>query len=153
MGEPVAAITATRKARPIANVWYAEDALRWHHWRIGADSERRRHDRGGGFVFSGGVLHRARGEVVRSHRSDQAWNPEGWSDDDEHLEWFALSYGEDVTFCAVSDPPSTLCDLSESRCWRRPSQYRPVRQSNCRALGPAQVRGDHRRLPRSAFGG
>jgi len=39
------AIDAIRRVRPVANVWYAEDALAWHHQRIGADSERRRSDR------------------------------------------------------------------------------------------------------------
>lgn len=38
--EPVAAIDAVRRARPIANVWYAADALRWHHARTAADSSR-----------------------------------------------------------------------------------------------------------------
>jgi dual specificity phosphatase 3 len=41
---PVDALAAIRAARPIANVWYAEDALRWHHWRTGASAEARRHD-------------------------------------------------------------------------------------------------------------
>jgi dual specificity phosphatase 3 len=31
--DPVDAISAIRAARPIANVWYADDALRWHHAR------------------------------------------------------------------------------------------------------------------------
>ncbi len=31
----VAAIAAIREARPQANVWYAADALRWHHQRTG----------------------------------------------------------------------------------------------------------------------
>jgi hypothetical protein len=31
--DPVEAIDAIRTARPIANVWYAEDALSWHHRR------------------------------------------------------------------------------------------------------------------------
>lgn len=43
--DPVAAIDAIRTARPIANVAYAEDALRWHHERVGASLERRRADR------------------------------------------------------------------------------------------------------------
>jgi hypothetical protein len=42
--EPVEAIAAIRAARPIANVWYAEDALRWHHDRKGADPVRRCND-------------------------------------------------------------------------------------------------------------
>jgi dual specificity phosphatase 3 len=33
--DPIEAMTAIRLARPIANVWYAEDALRWHHERAG----------------------------------------------------------------------------------------------------------------------
>ena len=33
--DPVDAITAIRTARPIANVWYAEDAVLWHHARAG----------------------------------------------------------------------------------------------------------------------
>jgi protein-tyrosine phosphatase len=43
--DPVEAIDAIRRARPIANVWYAEDALRWHHQRIGASKQQRRADR------------------------------------------------------------------------------------------------------------
>ena len=39
---PVDAIAAIRAARPIANVWYAEDALRWHHDRAKAEPARRR---------------------------------------------------------------------------------------------------------------
>ena len=35
---PVEAISALRSARPVANVWYAADALRWHHGRTGATS-------------------------------------------------------------------------------------------------------------------
>jgi hypothetical protein len=35
---PVQAIAAIRRARPQANVWYAADALRWHHSRTGADA-------------------------------------------------------------------------------------------------------------------
>lgn len=31
--DPIDAITAIREARPIANVWYAADALRWYHRR------------------------------------------------------------------------------------------------------------------------
>ena len=34
--DPVEAISAIRLARPIAHVWYAEDALRWHHKRTGS---------------------------------------------------------------------------------------------------------------------
>jgi len=43
--DPVAAIDAIRSARPDANVWYAEDALRWHHHRSGADQEQSNADR------------------------------------------------------------------------------------------------------------
>lgn len=35
--DPVDAIAAIRAARPIANVWYAGDALAWHHARRGTD--------------------------------------------------------------------------------------------------------------------
>ena len=35
--DPVEAIAAIRTARPQANVWYAADALRWHHARTGTD--------------------------------------------------------------------------------------------------------------------
>ncbi len=35
--DPVDAIAAIRAARPIANVWYAGDALVWHHGRLGTD--------------------------------------------------------------------------------------------------------------------
>jgi dual specificity phosphatase 3 len=35
--DPVDAIAAIRKARPQANVWYATDALRWHHTVKGTD--------------------------------------------------------------------------------------------------------------------
>lgn len=42
--DPVDAIAAIRAARPIANVWYAEDALAWHHARTGASPEGRAHD-------------------------------------------------------------------------------------------------------------
>lgn len=34
--DPVEALAAIRAARPIANVWYAEDALEWHLARSGA---------------------------------------------------------------------------------------------------------------------
>ena len=37
--DPVEAISAIRAARPQANVWYAADALAWHHGRTGADTE------------------------------------------------------------------------------------------------------------------
>lgn len=37
--EPVEAITAIRAARPQANVWYAADALSWHHERAGVDAQ------------------------------------------------------------------------------------------------------------------
>lgn len=43
--DPVEAIDAIRRVRPIANVWYAEDALRWHHRRVGASKQQRRADR------------------------------------------------------------------------------------------------------------
>ena len=43
--DPVAAIDAIRSARPDANVWYAENALRWHHHRTGADESVRQADR------------------------------------------------------------------------------------------------------------
>ncbi len=36
--DPVDAIAAIRAARPQANVWYAADALRWHHDRHGVDA-------------------------------------------------------------------------------------------------------------------
>jgi protein-tyrosine phosphatase len=42
--DPVEALAAIRSSRPIANVWYAEDALAWHHERTGASPEGRRHD-------------------------------------------------------------------------------------------------------------
>ena len=42
--DPVAAIDAIRSARPIANVYYAEDALVWHHQRTRASAEQRRAD-------------------------------------------------------------------------------------------------------------
>jgi protein-tyrosine phosphatase len=35
--DPVDAIAAIREARPIANVWYAEDAVRWHHSKSTTD--------------------------------------------------------------------------------------------------------------------
>jgi protein-tyrosine phosphatase len=37
--DPVKAIAAIRAARPQANVWYAADALDWHHARTGADAK------------------------------------------------------------------------------------------------------------------
>lgn len=40
--DPVEALAAIRAARPIAHVWYAEDALRWHFDRVGATPARRR---------------------------------------------------------------------------------------------------------------
>ena len=43
--DPVEAIDAIRRARPVANVWYAEDALGWHHRRTGASADRRREER------------------------------------------------------------------------------------------------------------
>lgn len=42
--DPVAAIGAIRSARPIAHVYYAEDALTWHHQRSRVSAERRRDD-------------------------------------------------------------------------------------------------------------
>jgi dual specificity phosphatase 3 len=43
--DPVEAIDAIRRARPVAHVWYAEDALAWHHWKTGAAPERQWSDR------------------------------------------------------------------------------------------------------------
>lgn len=40
--DPVDALAAIRAARPIANTWYAEDALAWHLDRIGASADERR---------------------------------------------------------------------------------------------------------------
>ena len=37
--DPVEAISAIRAARPQANVWYAADALDWHHARTGVDAD------------------------------------------------------------------------------------------------------------------
>jgi dual specificity phosphatase 3 len=37
--DPVEAIAAIRRARPVANVWYAADALTWHQQRVGVDTE------------------------------------------------------------------------------------------------------------------
>jgi len=37
--DPVEAIAAIRAARPQANVWYAADALDWHHARTGTDAD------------------------------------------------------------------------------------------------------------------
>ncbi len=37
--DPVEAISAIRAARPQANVWYAADALDWHHARTGVDAQ------------------------------------------------------------------------------------------------------------------
>ena len=34
--DPVEALAVIRAGRPIAHVWYAEDALRWHFDRVGA---------------------------------------------------------------------------------------------------------------------
>lgn len=42
--DPVSAIDAIRTARPIANVYYAEDALAWHHQRTRASAEQRQAD-------------------------------------------------------------------------------------------------------------
>jgi protein-tyrosine phosphatase len=35
--DPIDALASIRRARPIANIWYAEDALRWHHRRSRTD--------------------------------------------------------------------------------------------------------------------
>ena len=40
--DPVEALAAIRAARPIANIWYAEDALAWHLDRVGASAAERR---------------------------------------------------------------------------------------------------------------
>ena len=40
--DPVEALAAIRSARPIANVWYAGDALEWRLARIGAGPAERR---------------------------------------------------------------------------------------------------------------
>ena len=40
--DPVDALAAIRAARPIANIWYAEDALAWHLDRVGASAGERR---------------------------------------------------------------------------------------------------------------
>jgi len=37
--DPVEAIASIRRARPVANVWYAADALSWHQQRTGVDPE------------------------------------------------------------------------------------------------------------------
>ena len=37
--DAVEAIAAVRRARPVANVWYAADALSWHQQRTGADAD------------------------------------------------------------------------------------------------------------------
>jgi hypothetical protein len=42
--DPVEAIDAIRAVRPVANVFYAEDALVWHHQRVRASDEQRRSD-------------------------------------------------------------------------------------------------------------
>ena len=42
--DPVDALNAVRRARPIANVAYAADALDWHHDRTGVSAEGRRHE-------------------------------------------------------------------------------------------------------------
>jgi dual specificity phosphatase 3 len=39
--DPVDALAAIRAARPIANTWYAEDALAWHLDRVGASAAER----------------------------------------------------------------------------------------------------------------
>ena len=43
--DPVEALDALRRARPIANAWYAEDALDWWHRRSGAPDTVRHADR------------------------------------------------------------------------------------------------------------
>jgi hypothetical protein len=43
--DPVDALDALRTARPIANAWYAEDALDWWHRRNGTPETVRHHDR------------------------------------------------------------------------------------------------------------
>ena len=43
--DPVEALDALRRARPIANAWYAEDALDWWHRRSGAPETVRHSDR------------------------------------------------------------------------------------------------------------
>ncbi len=43
--DPVEALDAIRRARPVAYVAYADDALRWHHDRTGATRSVRREDR------------------------------------------------------------------------------------------------------------
>ncbi len=40
--DPVVALAAIRAARPIAHIWYAEDALEWHFDRVGAIPAQRR---------------------------------------------------------------------------------------------------------------
>jgi dual specificity phosphatase 3 len=45
--DSVEALEAIRRARPIAYVAYAEDALSWHHERTGADAPTRERDLGG----------------------------------------------------------------------------------------------------------
>lgn len=40
--DPIEALAAIRAARPIAHIWYAEDALRWHFERVGASPAQRR---------------------------------------------------------------------------------------------------------------
>lgn len=39
--DPVEALDAIRTARPIAHIWYAEDALAWHLDRVGASPDQR----------------------------------------------------------------------------------------------------------------
>ncbi len=43
--DAVEAIASIRAARPVADVWYAEDALAWWHGRSGATSTQQRTDR------------------------------------------------------------------------------------------------------------
>jgi len=37
--DPIEAIAAIRRCRPIAHIWYAGDALRWWHSRQGTDAQ------------------------------------------------------------------------------------------------------------------
>jgi hypothetical protein len=59
--DPVDALGLIRRARPIAAILYAEDALRWWHQRTGATTARRSRDR------------RAVREWFETHPSDVAW--------------------------------------------------------------------------------
>lgn len=42
--DPLTALDAIRVVRPIAYIAYAEDALRWHHWKTDAGAGERHHD-------------------------------------------------------------------------------------------------------------